>query len=158
FHRVPSSSFGRFACGSRSLRPCSTSSTKKAVGPGVVLTNVTANSPQLPPLHINGDEVRKRENPSVLPKRNFHTAFGRIRDVVRHSMLKNDVGGSGIAGGGHGSVVIAPQEPAVLIEPESLDAAVDGEVGSVVGLDDAVNEFGPFDITSQQLVGQRVVA
>src|SRR5947209_8553255 len=73
-------------------------------------------------------------------------------------MLKDDVCYSGIGGGCHRSVVIAPEEPGSCIEPESLDAAVDGQVGSILGLQHSVTEFRPFDVSSHQLVGESVVA
>src|SRR6266567_1313090 len=33
------------------------------------------DSPQPPPFHIDGDEVRDRENPTVLDRRQLHTPF-----------------------------------------------------------------------------------
>src|SRR5712692_9242005 len=73
-------------------------------------------------------------------------------------MLKDDIAYPGISGGCHRRVVIATEEPGSCVEPESLDAAVDGQVGSIVGLKRAVTELRPFDVSSHQLVGERVVA
>src|SRR5712692_9126797 len=73
-------------------------------------------------------------------------------------MLKDDVGYSGIGVGCDGRVVVAPQEPGFCVEPKSLDATVDGQIGSIVSLQNAVTELCPFDVSSRQLVGERVVA
>src|SRR6266849_6584245 len=126
--------------------------------PPMSCTPFTASSPQLPPLHIDGNEVRKGQDPTVLPHRHLHAAFRRIRDGAEHSVLEDDVGRTHIAGGCHGRVVVAPQEPAVPIEPESLDAAVDWQVGSIIGLQHALMEFGPFDVRSHQLGVELVAA
>src|SRR5438094_10121798 len=68
------------------------------------------------------------------------------------------MGGSGIAAGCHRRVVIAPEEPGFLVEPEALNAAVHRQVWSEVGLKEPVAKLGPVDISSHQLVGERVVA
>src|SRR5438105_3009006 len=54
--------------------------------------------------------------------------------------------------------VIAPEEPAFLVEPEALNAAVHRQVCSKVGLEEPVTKLGPFDICSHQLVWKKVVA
>lgn len=113
---------------------------------------------QLPTLNIDRDEVRKGESPAVLLKRRLHTAFGRVRDAIGHAMLEDDIGYPCIRIGCQGRVVIAPQEPGFCVKSESLDAAVDWQIGSIVGFHHAVGELRPFDIGSHQLVGERVVA
>src|SRR6266852_1115209 len=117
-----------------------------------------SDSLQPPTLDVDGDEVRKGENPTVLLERRLHAAFGRVTDAVGHTMLEDDVGHPGIGVGCHRRVVIAPQEPGFGVEPESLDAAVDGQVGSIVGLQHAVTELCPLDVGSHELVRERVVA
>src|SRR2546428_8886286 len=112
------------------------------------LANRAASSPQLPPLHIDGDEIRKRENPTVPLKRHLHAAFRRIQDAIRYPVLEDDVGRPGSGAGRHGRVVVPPEETRVLVEPESLDAAVDRQGCSKVGLQQAVPEVGPFDVRS----------
>jgi len=73
-------------------------------------------------------------------------------------MGKDHVGRSRVARGCYGRVVIAPQEPAGPIEPESLDSAVDRKVGSIVRLKDAVVKLCPSNVRPHQLVRERVVA
>src|SRR5207249_9946181 len=73
-------------------------------------------------------------------------------------MGKDHVGRSRVARGCYGRVVIAPQEPAAPVEPESLDAAVDRQVCSIVDFEHAVMELSPSDVTPHQPVGETVVA
>src|SRR5438105_4213151 len=73
-------------------------------------------------------------------------------------MFKDDVGDPDIRGGRNRRVVIAPEESRLPVEPESLDAAVDRQVGSVISLQQAVTELCPLDVRSHQLVREGVVA
>src|SRR5438132_2963297 len=73
-------------------------------------------------------------------------------------MLEDHVGDPRIGVGCHWRVVVAPQQPRVGVKLESLDAAMDWQAGSVIGLQHSVTKLSPGDVGSHQLIGERVVA
>src|SRR5260370_26384394 len=69
-------------------------------------------------------------------------------------MLEDHVGHVDTKRGSHWCIVVAPEQAGLSVKPESLDAAVNRQVGSIVRLQLAIADLGPHDVGPHQLIGQ----